>query len=276
MRLFDYTQAQHFCKPLPVHVPGIGQSLASLYGNSTTHQLREGTSAFEIHRVSLLNNVERWILFGVGQYRRAFDMFIPSNAAWAQVTLYYSSFYAANAILGMFGVWIHLNHWADVESGLSPHQIISIHRRAQGPPSGYKGSHRKFWDLYYEACTSFAPWVPVELAEAITPINNDRIWQISARNEVNYDMAFAFDASLLMDATGNPKRLDEYGGPLGQQREVTEKTLQLAVHFANEFQVSSFPFEGLHGGPRQRALRALVTKPAPGLVTQSVLQELFR
>jgi hypothetical protein len=276
MRLFDYTQAQHFCQPLPVHVPGIGQSLANLYGNSTTHQLREGTSAFEIHRVSLLNNVERWILFGVGQYRRAFDMFIPSNAAWAQVTLYYSSFYAANAILGMFGVWIHLNHWADVESGLAPHQIINIHRRAQGPPSGYKGSHRKFWDLYYEACTSFAPWVPVELAEAVTPINNDRIWQISARNEVNYDMAFAFDASLLMDATGNPKRLDEYGGQLGQQREVTEKTLQLAVHFANEFQVSSFPFEGLHGGPRQRALRALVTKPAPSLVTQSVLQELFR
>src|ERR1700679_1014750 len=135
MRLFDYTQAQHFCQPLPVHVPGIGQSLANLYGNSTTHQLREGTSAFEIHRVSLLNNVERWILFGVGQYRRAFDMFIPSNAAWAQVTLYYSSFYAANAILGMFGVWIHLNHWADVESGLAPHQIINIHRRAQGPPS---------------------------------------------------------------------------------------------------------------------------------------------
>jgi hypothetical protein len=203
-------------------------------------------------------------------------MFVPTNAAWAQVTLYYSSFYAANAILGMFGAWIHLEHWADVESGIAPHQIIAIHKRKQGPPSAYSGSHRKFWDLYYEACTTFAPWVPVDLTEATTPVNNDRIWQISARNEVNYDMAFAFDASLLLDSTGNRKKLDEYGGPLGQQREVTEKTLRLAVHFANEFKISSFPFVGLHSGPRSKALRALVMKSAPALLTQSVLQDLFQ
>lgn len=276
MRLFDFTEATHFCLPLAAHVPGAGQSLPILYRNAGTHQIREGTPAFDIHRVSVLNNIERWILFGASQYRRAFDMFTPSNAAWAQVTLYYASFYAANAILGMFGVWIHLQHWADVESGIAPHQIINIHKRKQGPPSAYPGSHQKFWDLYYEGCASFAPWVPVELTEAIRPVNNNRIWQIAARNEVNYDMAFAFDASLLLDSTGNPRRLDEYGGALGQQREVTENTLKLAVYFANEFGISSFPFEGLYSGPRPRALRALVTKSAPSLVTQSVLQDLFQ
>jgi len=119
MRLFDFTQAEHFCRALPTYTPGVGQSLPGLYGNANAHLLREGTVEFDVHRVSVLNNVERWILYGASQYRRAFDMFTPSNAAWAQVTLYYASFYAANAILGMFGVWIHRYHWADVESGIA-------------------------------------------------------------------------------------------------------------------------------------------------------------
>ena len=276
MRLFDFTQAEHFCRALPTYTPGVGQSLPGLYGNANAHLLREGTVEFDVHRVSVLNNVERWILYGASQYRRAFDMFTPSNAAWAQVTLYYASFYAANAILGMFGVWIHRYHWADVESGIAPHQIISLHKRTKGPPSSCTGSHQKFWDLYYEACASFGPWAPPELTEAITPVNNNRLWQTAARNEVNYDMMFAFKASLLLNSTGNPRRLEEYGGALGQQREVTESTLKLAVFFANKFAVSSFPFEGLLSGPRHRALRALVTKAAPSLVTQSVLQDLFQ
>jgi len=276
MTLFDFIQAKHFCRPLPVHIAGTGQSLPGLYGTASNHKIREGTPEFNTHRVSVLNNIERWILYGTSQYRRALDMFIPSNAAWAQVTLYYASFYAANAILGMFGVWIHRKHWADVESGVPSHQIINIHNRSKGPPSPCAGSHQKFWDLYYEGCASFASWVPTELIEAITPINNNRLWQTAARNEVNYDMAFAFDASLLLNATGNPRRLDQYGGALGQQREVTEKTLKLAVYFAAEFGVSSFPFEGLHSGSRPRALRALVTKTPPGLVTQSILQDLLQ
>jgi hypothetical protein len=68
--------------------------------------LTEGTAHFTAHRVSTLNAIERWLLFGVGDYRRALDMLIPSAAPWAHVTLYYSSFFAANAILGMFGVWV--------------------------------------------------------------------------------------------------------------------------------------------------------------------------
>src|SRR5712671_5035449 len=114
MRVLDITEARHFCRPLPAHLPGVGQSLAKFHEQLRTTRLAEGSPDFEIHRVSLLNAVERWILFGVADYRRALDMSIPSNAPWAHVTLYYSSFFAANAILGMFGVWSHLKRLVDV------------------------------------------------------------------------------------------------------------------------------------------------------------------
>lgn len=188
------------------HAPGVGQSLAAFHNNLRTTRLTEGTLYFNVHRVSLLNAVERWILFGVADYRRALDMFIPSNAPWAHVTLYYSSFFAANAILGMFGAWVHFDRLVDVDSGTANSQVLRITKRVQSP-SGYRGSHRVFWDLFYEGCNTISPWVPNELQSITAPVNNDRIWQITARNEVNYDMFNAFDGATILENSFNPKRL---------------------------------------------------------------------
>jgi hypothetical protein len=275
MQLLDFTEAQYFCRTLPALRPGLGQSLDAFHRNLTIRQLREGTMDFDVHRVSLLNSVERWLLFSAAHYRRALDMFIPSNAPWAHVTLYYSSFFAANALLGMFGVWIHLQKWVDVESGTPNSQLLRINKNPRGP-NGFKGSHQIFWDYFYEGCNSISPWVPNELTGAVTPVNNDRTWQIRARNEVNYDMSLAFDAAVLLETSFNPRRLKLFGGSLGQQLEITEAMVKLAIYFANTFSVGSFAYEGLGTGPRPRVLRALVTKVPPGLVTQSVLQDLFK
>jgi hypothetical protein len=275
MRLFDITEARHFCRPLQAHVPGVGQSLAAFHTGLRTPRLTEGSINFDVHRVSLLNAVERWILFGVADYRRALDMFIPSNAPWAHVTLYYSSFFAANAILGMFGGWVHFERLVDVEDGSVNSQVLRVARRVQSP-SGYKGSHRVFWDLFYEGYNTIFPWVPNELQSTTAPVNNDRIWQITARNEVNYDMFRAFEGATFLERSFNPKKLRSLHGPLAQQLEVTEGMLKLALHFANDFGVSSFPYEGLETGTRARVLRALVTKVPPGLTTQSVLQHLLQ
>jgi hypothetical protein len=275
MQLFDITEAEHFCRPLPGFTPGLGQSLDGFHRNLTARSLIEGTAPFDIHRVSLLNAVERWILFGTAHYRRALDMFIPSNAPWAHVTLYYSSFFAANALLGMFGVWIHLQRWVDVQTGTPNNQVLKINRNPRGP-SGFGGSHQNFWDFFYEGCNSIAGWVPPELTEAVTPVNNDRKWQITARNEVNYDMSFAFDASLALNDTFNPKRLREFGGALGQQLEVTEAMLKLAIHFANDFGLNSYAYSGLADGVRPKMLRSLVSKVPPSVVNQSIIQELFQ
>ena len=275
MRLFDIVEARHFCRPLAAHVPGRGQSLVSFHNSLRTTRLTEGTPYFEVHRVSLLNAVERWILFGVADYRRALDMFIPSNAPWAHVTLYYSSFFAANAILGMFGVWVHFERLVDVDTGTIANQVLRISRRVQSP-SGYKGSHKIFWDFFYEGCNAISPWVPTQLQSVTQPVNNDRAWQITARNEVNYDMFRAYDGALQLNSTFNPKKLRSLTGPLAQQLEVAENMLKLALYFANSFSLGSFPFEGLGTGARAKILRALVTKTPPGLVTQSALQDFFQ
>jgi hypothetical protein len=118
--------------------------------------------------------------------------------------------------------------------------------------------------------------VPADLTDAVTPVNNDRKWQIMARNEVNYDMSLAFDASLALNSTFNPKRLRQFGGALGQQLEITEATLKLAIYFANDFGLNSYAYSGLLDGTRPKVLRSLVSKVPPGVVNQSIIQELFQ
>jgi hypothetical protein len=169
----------------------------------------------------------------------------------------------------------HFERLVDVDQGTTNSQILRITRRVHSP-SGYKGSHRVFWDLFYEGCNTIAPWVPSELQATTAPVNNDRIWQITARNEVNYDMSSAFDGAMFLESSFNPKRLRSLHGPLGQQLDVTEGMLKLALYFANHFGVSSFAYQGLGTGIRSRILRALVTKAPPGLVTQSGLHDLLR
>lgn len=275
MQLFDITEAQHFCRPLLAHTPGVGQSLEAFHRTIRTHRLTEGTQYFDVHRISLLNAVERWILFGIADYRRALDMFIPSNAPWAQVTLYYSSFFAANAILGMFGVWVRQKGLVDVDHGSPGSQIFRISKSVHSP-SGYNGSHQRFWDLFYEGCNTFSAWVPTELSATTAPVNNDRVWQITARNAVNYDMFNAFEEALRFDSSFNPKKLRSLSGPLAQQLEVTEGMVKLALYFASKFGINSFAYQGLGTGTRAKIVRALVTKVTPGLATQSVLQDLLR
>jgi hypothetical protein len=275
IRLFDISQARHFCQPLAAPAPGVGQSLAEFHDKLRKSRLLAGSSDFHIHRVSLLNAIERWILFGVADYRRALDMLIPSNAPWAHVTLYYSSFFAANAILGMFGAWIHIRRLVDVENGDINNQILRVTNKIKSP-NGYPGSHQVFWDLFYEGYSTFSPWIPKDLQSTTAPVNSNRVWQIDARNEVNYDMFRAHEGALSLKQHFRPNRLRSLRGSLAQQLEVTEAMLKLAIYFANYLGVSSQPYEGLEAGARPIALRRLVTKVPPSLATQSVLQDLFQ
>jgi len=275
MKLFDIGEARHFCTALAAHRPGVGQSLKAFHKTLPRQtRLVEGTTYFDVHRVSLLNAVERWILFGVADYRRALDMFTPSNAPWAQVTLYYSSFFAANALLGMFGVWVNHERLVDVVQGTPNNQILRIARSPRSP-NGYPGSHRRFWDFYYDGCNTISPWVPTDLQSAVSPVNNDRTWQIEARNDVNYDMHGAFGGAIFFGSSFNPRKLRSLPGSLGQQLDVTENMLKLAIYFVKELSVSSFAYEGLGTGSRSKVFRELVTKVGPGLVTQSALHELL-
>ena len=67
-------------------------------------------------------------------------MVAPASAPWAQVTLYYLAFFAANAILGMFGGWIGQardgNRVGDVAQKATGSPVANL-RQGQGSPRRY-------------------------------------------------------------------------------------------------------------------------------------------
>jgi len=276
MKLFEIPEAQHFCTPLTAVPPGASQSLSSFHkGPPRRYVLREGSTEFEIHRVSLLNAVERWILFGVADYRRAIDMLIPSNAPWAHVTLYYASFFGANAILGMFGGWLDHEGMVEVSQGTPNSQEFRVLRKLRSP-SGFKGSHKIFWDNFYEGCnTTISAWAPANLSPAVTPVNGDRAWQTATRNEFNYDMHGAYSGAIFFGENFNPKKLRRLSGSIGQQLVITECMLKLAIYFAKFFKVQSMAYEGMGAGTRGEVFEALVSRPCPKVVDQSEFNRLM-
>lgn len=280
MRLFDLPQAKHFCAPPALASVG-SQSLRAFHAGLSrgVSVMAEGASVFEIHQVNLLESVQRWLLYAQGHYRRAVDMLVPVSAPWAHVTLYYSSFFAANAILGMFGGWIgHTtkgSRLVDVERGAIGSQALRIHRRLSSP-AGARGSHQVFWDFFYDAVASISAWAPTELASALQPVNGDFSWQIAERNSVNYDMFDAWSASKLMWGTLNPAKLRSLAGTLQLQLETAERIVHLGLWFAKTV---SLPGNAVLGcgqtGERQHIQRRLVTQRVPNMVSQSKMSTLL-
>ena len=281
MRLFDQPQANYFCAPAPETIATVSsQSLPTFHsslGSST--RLVEGTMPFQVHQVNLLNSVERWLLYSLGHYRRAVDMMVPASAPWAQVTLYYGSFFAANAILGLFGGWIgHTRSGpivVDVERGASGTQVLKIHRRLKSP-SNARGSHRTFWDFFYDSAPAVSAWAPPDLAQALTPVNGDYAWQIGERNSVNYDMVDAWNATTLFHSTFKPARFNSLRGPLQLQLDGTERMIRLALHFASHAGLSGEAIAGSGPtGTRQQIQKKLVMQVPPSIAMQSGLYSLF-
>lgn len=273
LTLFDEAQARHFCTPLAAAVPG-PQSLSSLYSPVTkARRIEEGKNEFEVHRVTVLNAVERWLLYSVAHYRRSLDMFIPAAAPWAQVTLYYSSFFAANAVLGMFGAWVgHTqtgNRIIDVEDGTPGQQILKLATK-QKSPNGAGGSHREFWDFFYDAAASIKPWALPHLASGLDAVNGDRNWQIDRRNDVNYDMSKAWQATIAFQAFRPNRFRQSMAANLATQVEATEGLVKVALAFAAEFKLHTFGYEGCGvDGTRVQIQRRLVSKQAPNVVNHS-------
>jgi hypothetical protein len=280
MRLLDKPQAQHFCSPPAAVVAAVGaQSLRAFHAQvpKSVTRIAEGQLNFGIHQINVLASVDQWLMFSTSHYRRAIDMLVPASAPWAQVTLYYASFFAANAILGMFGGWI--GHTADglrvidVEHGAPGAQELRIHRRLPSP-SGAVGSHRVFWDFFYDAAATISAWAPASLAVALNPVNGDFAWQIAERNDVNYDMFSAWTSAKLFHGTFRPSRLTSLRGPLQLQFEASERLIKLALRFAADLGLATTALEGCgQSGTVSQVRKRLGAQRPPQLVMQSAFQE---
>ena len=276
MNLFDLTPgSEHFCRPLPAPLASVQQSVKVVVnGFQGGTRLREGNPRFDTYRVALLSSVERWLLYAASNYRRALDMLVPVSAPWAHVTLYYSSFFAANAILGMFGGCVKTEGkrtTVDVLAQTPGSQEFLITRNAVVPVQA-AGSHGVFWAFFYDSAPKIRPWAPLGLAGVLIPPTNV-VWQTTTRNEVNYDMFSAFEASRAFPATLSPAGFPaSITGSLRQQLETTEQMVDLAMAFARMLKLECFALSSLTSGSgRLKSQRQLVRRTAPKVVTRSAL-----
>jgi hypothetical protein len=162
---------------------------------------------------------------------------LASSASWTYVTLYYGSFYAAQALLGMFGGWID-----------SPYMLIHVTNpapgnqelRVQRDPQYIPASHKGFWMEFYDAFNTLQIHINPQLRFAVQPISGQDSWLIDHRNDFNYDTYMAlhlgdqFDRSF--SESGFPSCLP---GEMNTQFLVTKALTTLAFSFARAFNLST-------------------------------------
>ncbi len=274
MMLFGIGEAKHYCASFSgtsgASMGSLKDFQATLLGGRVS-VLRESTAIFQEFRDCSLRDVERSLLFSASQYRRALDLMTGSASPWAHVTLYYGSFYAARALLGMFGAVVFNNRFVvDVSRGTPGRQELNLRQES----TTYSGSHQRFWDFFYTSVGSLRPFVAPRFAAVLTPVSGDPVWQIDRRNEVNYDSAvglnLARDFAQTFSKTAFPGSLP---GVLGTQFRVFETLLMLTYSYATEFGLQTDALNGLGTpGSLRDKVRTLVyneRSPALALIRQT-------
>jgi len=279
MRIFGLSEANYYCSSFSRSTGDAKGSIDDFQKNHLgTHSrtIAEGTPLFHQYRDCSLRDVERSLFFAASHYRRSLDLMIPSSSPWAHVTLYYGSWYASRALLGMFGCTIFSPHFVvDVGKGSPGRQELRLRRIGNKPGQQYttfSGTHRVFWDIFYIAVQSLILMVDPHFAAALSPISGDPAWQIQHRNEVNYDSLIGFrlaeDFDRSFSKQGFPSCLP---GVLNTQFRILETLLELVYSYARQFGLSTDALDGLgHPSSLCNKVRHLVYahKP-PGLVQKT-------
>ena len=259
MNIFGPTEARHYCGSFG-STPGMANGSLRDYVAITlkgTTTLVEGTQGFAAYRDCSLRDVERFMFLAVSQYRRFADLMLGSSASWAYVTLYYGSYYAANALLGMFGGWVNNRTVIDVEVNAPGQQALRISR---GVKTIYQGSHRAFWECFYDAVAPLYPWADRTLGFALQPVSGSVTWQIDNRNLINYDSFAAHEFMAQFHAGFRRSKFPAaLPGVLNTQYQVFEALMLLTCSFMRQFGLVTDALAGFpSGGNRRAKIRALV------------------
>lgn len=243
MRLFGISEAEYYCSSFQ-NLQGLAEgSLLDYQRNKIrirNHTIPEGSAVFDEFRSCSLREVDRCLFLAASHYRRFLDLLIPSATHWASVTLYYGSWYASRALLGMFGCNIFTDIVIDVLSSTPGNQELRVRAVRQNQLSTYRGSHERYWDLFYQAVRQMIHMVPANLSIALSPINGDPKWHIAHRNKVNYDtfkgLELARDFQSGFHKNSFPSSLP---GILATQYAINEALLELSFVYAKQFRLST-------------------------------------
>ena len=283
MRTFSLSGAHHYCESFS---PRSGMAERSLqgfvsqcFGSATT--LSEGTSLFEDYKACSLRDTERSLLLSASHYRRALDLMIPSSSHWAHVTLYYGAWFAARALLGMFGCAILNKHVIHVDRSSPGKQALRIQKIGTRQNQYHvikSGSHQRFWEIFYSTVTSIIGFVNIQYSAVLSPISNNDTWPIEQRNKVNYD---TFEIMKFDSAFGNG--FSDISFPSGlpaelhTQYRMCEGILAASCSFAARFCLATDALDTLSApAPLGQRVRHLIyDAEVPDLVAKTKKVELF-
>lgn len=283
MRIFSLRGASHFCSSFAPQ-SGLAERSLDEFRESRLHgryQLIEGTNLFDEYRACALREIERSIFLSAAHYRRSLDLLLPSSLHWAHVTLYYGAWFAARALLGMFGCAVLHNHVVHVDQSLAGQQQLYVQKignRQNQYPVASTGSHQRFWEIFYATAPSIRRFVSVNLSVALSPVSNQSSWLIEQRNRVNYNSAegISLGSSLSLNSlvADFPNRLP---GVLNTQYRVCEGMLEASCHFADRFGLWSDAFNGSNSfeGLQRRILERVYSPTVPDLVDKTKKEALF-
>jgi hypothetical protein len=195
---------------------------------------------------------------------------VSSAASWAHVTIYYGSFFAASALLRMFGACVgDFGTLVEVSASSPGTQQLSVRRKV---PSTHKGSHERFWDLFYSAASSLIPWVDPALRLGIIPVSSNPIWQIQTRNKINYDTYEAFQLMNSFHAGFSKRQFRKtLPGVLNTQFAVFEAKLLITCDFVKQFGLITDALDSL--GPiavRKAKVQSLVLKQSTPRLSRNI------
>lgn len=256
MRIFGITEASYYCSKFGRTTGDSQGSIIDFKNNrlrspSMAFPIREGTTIFQEYLDCSLRDVERSLFFAISHHRKSHELLFSSSSPWAFVTLYYGSWYASRAIMGLFGCAIFDNYIIDVHQGTTSYQELQLRRIGNGAdqePCSYKGSHRIYWDLFYNSVRSLVPMVSSHLAPALTPVSGDPVWLIKNRNKINYDTRIGISVVEDFDSHFSPTNFpSSLPGALSTQFHIFESLLEIACDFSNSFGLNTDALDGIGG-----------------------------
>lgn len=284
MKIFTLEGATHYCKSFQ---PGIGEMeqsprefIKSRLGKGTL--INEGTFLFDEYRACSLRDAERSLFLAASHYRRAHDLMIPSSSHWAHVTLYYGAWFAAHALLAMFGCSV-VDDSQVIEVELSSPGNQRLRRKWIGNNSGQyyikqKGSHRRFWEAFYKSAINIKPLADIRFSASLTPISNNDLWLIDRRNTINYNVARSVASNRSFGLTFSEANFpSSLPGELNTQFSVCEGIMATCCSFSQVFGLATDALDATSppASISQRVADLIYCVNIPDIIVETKRMEVF-
>ena len=283
MRVFSKEGAVYHCANFPL-VSNVQQESLEDFNWRRLRGVRyidEGTALFDEYRACALRDTERYLFLSASHYRRALGLMIPSSSHWAHVTLYYGTWFAAHALLGLFGCYVLHKAIIEVDQSSPGSQKLERKRIGNRLNEFYlneRGSHRQFWEAFYTTAPRISPSVDPQHSHHLLPLLNDQMWLINQRNKINYRVIDSMDFSRDFER-GFSTRHFPIGlpGDLYMQYTVCEGLMMIGFSIASEFQLETdaLAVNGRNGSLIDSVRRSVFWPKVPRLVNKTQGQQAF-